>query len=218
MGLHQSKLPLGVPQASSPVAPVPNIPQTGFQFDPSSYGGYWIEVGRYADPQEAVCNDVALHVDVKPGGHLEVLRSCSCSGKEVSVCGEEEKLDYVRISSNTYQVFDRAARLTWSVTIVWTDYRRLSLVASPDRLWIYRRSDVDLTEDELARIYRLVVENGFDPSKVILTGLSVTRLGEQHIHTSTLIAPFCLSPEGAKFKSNVACQRSLVSSDGYDFF
>jgi lipocalin len=182
-------------------------PKSTFDFHPEDYYGTWLEVGRYADPQESVCNDVRL--DIAPSGTgFKVLKTCGCFTNKDTICGKPEYIEYNRVDdSNTYETIDPKTQQKGTATIIWTNYTGWSLVGDGDRLWIYQRPKQNITSEDLARLFVLILRNGYDPTRVILTGRTIQQLAAQRVYTGTLVAPFCSSPEGVKFGLNDVCPK-----------
>lgn len=208
-------------QLASRLHPYPDFP-----WDPKAYFGYWVELGKYPDPGEKVCNDVSVLIvpnKDKPG-NLFVSRSCVCHLTNNKLCGRPERFEAQPTNiAATYDVFPLGSNIPASqVRIVWTDYR-LSLVAANNRLWIYQKVGSKYAHDETAKgnvpgipllslqdledIRQRVQQMGFDPFRVILSGQAVYSLaqGPDKIYTSTLMTPHCQSKEGKRYSLNASC-------------
>ena len=180
-----------------------------FEFDPQEYYGTWYEIGRYPDKDEAVCNDITVTIGPQAGNldNFSIVRQCICDLSGQQLCGQQDRYRANRIGeTNEYVTLperdDEIPRGRFR--IVWTDYVTTSLVSDGHQVWIYQRQ-IQLDREILGQLYTLLIQHGFDPSKIILTGRAITNLVSKQIFTGTLIKPFCY-PGDNKFKTPESCE------------
>jgi len=199
--------------------------QSKSSFEPEKYYGVWVEVGRYVDPDEEACNDVAILVMAGPTkGGFRIFRYCGCDIGSDIFCGTSQQYEARRVDdSNTYNIyFPGASKASEQMEIVWTDYVKYSLVSNPKRnqLWVYQKSEdgneylsdkkippVSMDKNSLNILQGIVEHYGFEPSKVILTGSAIASLNKSHISTGSLIPPICSTSQAEQFGYQAFCKK-----------
>lgn len=221
----------GFTKTTTSVTTTPKVTGPAWNWNPSSYYGYWAEIGRYPDPEEGICNDVCLLVSPSASGpsDFHILRFCACHLTNDKICGKPEQFE-ARVTKDPkiYDIFPlKSNQSSGQMRIVWTNYQ-ISLVSSNNRLWIYQMSDKNYTQGQLKQgslpglplmssqnlenIRSKVIANGFDPNKVILSGAAIYALsqGPQKIFTGTLLQPACGSNQAKRYSINEPCQGETI--------
>jgi lipocalin len=156
--------------------------------------GKWVEVGRYTDPEEALCNNVELNFFADPNpSEMTVGRTCICQTVEgtaftgAATGNKIQTRHFIQTKvSNTFDILETKQK----ITVVYFQ-RGWLLLADPDHLWIYQKGSITMDKTKMAELFNIVQGVGYDPSRVILTGKSVQALAAQQIFTGTILYPQC---------------------------
>ena len=136
------------------------------------YMGTWYEIARYPNKFQKD-NCVATHVEysLRPDGKVKVRNSChrgSVDGKEVSIEGKAWSVDKETNAKLKVQFFWPFRGDYWVIQLD-KDYK-YAVVGHPKRtyLWILSRTPA-LDEATYSAIVQKLVEQGYDPNKMIIT-------------------------------------------------
>lgn len=154
-------------QENNMMKPLETVPTVNIE----KYMGAWYEIGRYPNSFQKDCFATRVEYTLQPDGTVRVLNRCrkgSVEGKEKSIEGKAWSVDKITNAKLKVRFFWPFSGDYWVIQLD-KDYQ-YAVVGHPERtyLWILSRTP-SLDENIYKAIVRKLVEQGYDPDKVMLT-------------------------------------------------
>jgi apolipoprotein D and lipocalin family protein len=152
---------------NSMMKPLDVVPSVNIE----KYMGTWYEIARYPNRFQDGCVATQVQYSLRPDGKVKVINSCcenSVDGKVKSIEGKAWSVDSQTNAKLKVQFFWPFRGDYWIIQLD-KDYT-YAVVGHPKRtyLWILSRTPV-LDEATYGAIVKKLIEQGYDPSRMIIT-------------------------------------------------
>jgi len=149
------------------VKPLEVVPSVNIE----KYMGAWYEIARYPNRFQDGCVATQVEYSLRPDGNVKVLNSCregTVDGKVKSIEGKAWPVDKETNAKLKVQFFWPFRGDYWIIQLD-KDYK-YAVVGHPKRtyLWILSRTP-SLDEATYSAIVKKLIEQGYDPAKMIIT-------------------------------------------------